>query len=97
MRTPQLAIDKQAVRMRLPDGSRSAESPWVWRGFLFMSLIALGLCLTLLAGHRVVFAGAWALITIAWFTTSMWLWRKHIEAARAPLAASTSSGRGGRR
>jgi hypothetical protein len=63
--------------MRLPDGTRSIQSPWVWRGFFFISLIALGLCLSLVASHDTLYAGAWALITIGWFSISMWLWRKH--------------------
>jgi hypothetical protein len=63
--------------VRLPDGSRSVQSPWVWRGFFLMSLIALGLCISFIAGHEMFFAGAWALITIGWFGLSMWLWRKH--------------------
>jgi hypothetical protein len=64
---------------RLPDGSRSVESPFVWRGFLFMSFIALGLCLTFAVGGRTLFAAAWALITVGWFSISMWLWRQHLR------------------
>jgi hypothetical protein len=65
--------------LRLPDGSRSAASPWVWRGFLLLSLIALGLCLVLFAGGRTFFGVAWAIITVGWFTVSMWLWRQHLR------------------
>jgi hypothetical protein len=65
--------------IRLPDGSRSAASPWVWRGFFFLSLIALGLCLVLFAGGRTLFGVAWAIITLGWFTVSMWLWRQHLR------------------
>lgn len=65
--------------LRLPDGSRSVVSPWVWRGFFFLSLIALGLCLVLFAGGRTLFAVAWAIITVGWFTVSMWLWRQHLR------------------
>ncbi len=64
---------------RLPDGSRSVQSPWVWRGFLFMSLIALGLCLSFATAGLVLFAVAWAVITVGWFAVAMWLWRKHIH------------------
>jgi hypothetical protein len=64
---------------RLPDGTRSVQSPWVWRGFFFMSLIALGLCLSFVAGHKGLYAGAWALIALGWFTISMWLWRRHVR------------------
>ena len=65
--------------MRLPDGSRSVQSPWVWRGFLFLSLIALGLFLSFATGHHVILATAWGLITIGWFCIAMWLWRKHLQ------------------
>jgi hypothetical protein len=63
--------------VRLPDGSRSVQSPWVWRGFFFLSLIGLGVCLSLLSGGDTGYAGAWAVITLGWFAISMWLWRKN--------------------
>jgi hypothetical protein len=66
-------------KLRLPDGSRSVQSVWVWRGFLFMSLIALGLCLTFAVGGRLFYTAAWAVIAIGWFVTSMWLWRQHVR------------------
>ena len=59
-------------RFRLPDGSRSAQSPWVWRGFLFLSLIALGLSLTFAAGAQTFYTVSWAVIAAGWFTTAMW-------------------------
>jgi hypothetical protein len=69
---------RQRVKaVRLPDGSRSVQSPWVWRGFFFMSLIALGVCLTFVSGGQAGYGLAWAVITVGWFTISMWLWRKH--------------------
>jgi hypothetical protein len=66
------------MKVQLPDGTRSVQSPWVWRGFLFMSLIALGLCLALAVGDQTLYALAWGIITLAWFATSMWLWRRHV-------------------
>jgi threonine/homoserine/homoserine lactone efflux protein len=68
-----------SARLRLPDGTRSAQSPWVWRGFLFMSLIALGFCLILAAGGDTLYAVAWGAITLSWLGFSMWLWRKNIR------------------
>jgi len=76
-----------ATRLKLPDGSRSVDSPWVWRGFLFMTFIALGLCLTFAMGGQRMFALAWAVITAGWFATSMWLWRKHVRADDAAWQA----------
>jgi hypothetical protein len=64
---------------RLPDGSRSVESVWVWRGFFFMSLVALGLAISFVDTQRVGFAAAWGIIAVGWFSLSMWLWRKHVR------------------
>jgi hypothetical protein len=64
---------------RLPDGSRSVSSPWVWRGMLLMSLIALGLCISLLEERHRGYGIAWAVITVGWFSLSMWLWRRHVR------------------
>jgi hypothetical protein len=93
-RTATTPVEADSGRFHLPDGSRSAGSPWVWRGFLFMSFIALGLCLTFAAGSRIFYATAWAVITVGWFTLSMWLWRQHIRyddaARRAPAPGRRS-------
>jgi hypothetical protein len=62
---------------RLPDGSRSVQSPWVWRAMLMLSLIALGFCLTFAVGQHALLALAWAVIGLGWFGISMWLWRRH--------------------
>ena len=82
----------QSWRDRLPDGSKSVQSPFVWRLFAFMSLIALGIFIMCLAGGEPVYAGCWALITVGWFTTSMWLWRKHIKADDAAWEARKRRG-----
>jgi hypothetical protein len=68
--------------VRLPDGSRSVESVWVWRGFLLLSLVALGLCIAFAAGGQLFYAVAWAVIAAGWFTVSMWLWRQHLRTVR---------------
>ncbi len=75
-------------RVRLPDGTRSVQSRWVWRGFLFMSFIALGFCITFAVGHQTWYALAWGVITLGWFTISMWLWRKHVLDDNAAWEAS---------
>jgi hypothetical protein len=75
-------------RFRLPDGSRSTQSPWVWRGFFFMSLIALGLCIAFATAGQYFFAGAWGVITAGWFAISMWLWRRNVLFDRADYAAT---------
>jgi hypothetical protein len=91
--TPKPPTNPPARLFRLPDGTRSTQSPWIWRAFLFMSLIALGLCLTFTAGHQTLYALAWATITLGWFTISMWLWHRHTryddQQWRARKAASS--------
>lgn len=74
-----VSAPQESGRWRLPDGSRSVQSPWVWRGFLFMSLIAFGLFLGFAITGRTFYAVAWAVITVGWLTTSLWLWRKHVK------------------
>ena len=77
-------------RVRLPDGSRSVQSPWIWRGFFLLSLVALGLALSLsLQGHY-LFAALWLVITAGWFATSMWLWRKNVLLDRAEMAEAAA-------
>ena len=66
-------------RFRLPDGSRSVQSPWVWRGFAFMSLVALGFCIIFAVGDQIFYAASWGFITAGWFAIAMWLWRKHVR------------------
>jgi hypothetical protein len=66
-------------RTKLPDGSKSVQSVWVWRGFFFMSLMAVGLCISFAQSGLTVFAAAWGVIGAGWFATSMWLWRRHVR------------------
>jgi hypothetical protein len=91
---PQQTPAQISGRIRLPDGSRSVQSPWVWRGFLFMSLIAFGLFLNFVLAGLVGFAVAWALIAAGWFAIAMWLWRKHVR--DDDLAWQAARQRGGR-
>jgi hypothetical protein len=74
-------------RSRLPDGSRSVQSVWVWRGFFFMSLIALGLAISFADSGLRFYAVAWAVIALGWFGVSMWLWRRHVRDDDAAMAA----------
>jgi len=78
---------------RLPDGSRSVRSPWVWRGFLFMSLVALGLFLGFVSGGHTFMAVAWGFITVGWFSIAMWLWRKHVRDDNEWYASQRQRGR----
>jgi hypothetical protein len=84
---------KSGMALRLPDGSRSVESVWVWRAFFFMSLIALGLCISFVSGGELFFATAWGVIAAGWFAVSMWLWRKHLRDDDAAWQARQSGRR----
>jgi hypothetical protein len=75
----QQSIVQSARKVHLPDGSRSARSPWVWRGLFMMALVALGICLTLAAGGHLLVAACWAVIAAGWFGFSMWLWRQNVR------------------
>lgn len=85
---------EQRTRLSLPDGSRSVQSPFVWRLFVFMSLIAVGLCIMLVSAGKPLFAVAWAVIALGWFTTGMWLWRKHVRDDDEAWAAKKAGGKG---
>jgi hypothetical protein len=62
--------------------SRSVRSVWVWRGFLMMSLVAIGVAIILLGNGAPGFAIAWLVIACGWFAISMWLWRQHTHQER---------------
>lgn len=80
------------MEIRLPDGSRSIQSPWIWRGFLLLSLVALGLVIAFAASGHSLFAAEWGVITAGWFATSMWLWRQHVQYEDALYAARRTGG-----
>jgi hypothetical protein len=81
-------------RGRLPDGSKSVQSVWVWRGFFFMSLIAVGLVISFADQGLRFYALMWAIIAVGWFGISMWLWRKHVQDDNAASQTRESGGRG---
>lgn len=57
--------------------SRSVRSVWVWRAFLLMSLVALGIAILLAGNGATSFAILWGVIAAGWFGIAMWLWRMH--------------------
>jgi hypothetical protein len=64
-------------RYSVPD-SRSVRSPWVWRAFVVMALVAAGIDIVVAGnGVRTFFVVAWAIIAAGWFAIGMWLWRQH--------------------
>ena len=61
------------------EDSRSVRSPWVWRGFLMMSLVAIGVVIILATNHKTTYAALWGVIAAGWLAVSMWLWRQHLR------------------
>ncbi|MDE3204186.1 MAG: hypothetical protein KGQ66_08170 [Acidobacteriota bacterium] len=57
--------------------SRSVRSGWVWRGFMMLALLALGVALIMVGNHHSTLALLWVVIAVGWFATAMWLWRQH--------------------
>lgn len=60
----------------------SVRSVWVWRGFLFMALIGLGISISLFSAGNTAFGAAWVFIAAGWLSISMWLWRRHVVSER---------------
>ncbi|HTW21034.1 MAG TPA: hypothetical protein VME70_12585 [Mycobacteriales bacterium] len=88
-----MAEPRSSHSFRLPDGTRSVQSVWVWRAFLLMSLVAFGLCLTFVTNGWLLYASAWGVIGAGWFAISMWLWRKHVREDDAAWQAARAKGR----
>ena len=59
------------------EDSKSVRSVWVWRAFLFMSLVAVGIAIILGTNGATMFAILWGVIAAGWFGISMWLWYQH--------------------
>ena len=57
--------------------SRHVRSAWIWRGFLVLSLVAIGVAIIMGANHHGTLAALWVVIAAGWFAISMWLWRMH--------------------
>ncbi len=57
--------------------SRSVRSAWIWRGFLMLALLAVGVAIIMGANHHGTLAILWVVIAAGWFGISMWLWRMH--------------------
>ncbi len=70
-------MPSETGRWQLSPRSAQVQSPWAWRGFLFMALIALGLAIGFWSGGRDVFGAAWTVISGAWLAVAMRLWRRH--------------------
>jgi hypothetical protein len=61
------------------DQSRSVQSVWVWRAFLMMALVAVGIAILLATNHDNTYAIGWGVIAAGWFGISMLLWKKHLD------------------
>ena len=74
--TPPAAGRKRTEKWEVRD-SRSVRSPWVWRAFLMMTLLGIGVAIIMGANHHGTLAALWVVIAAGWFGISMWLWRMH--------------------
>jgi hypothetical protein len=64
--------------------SRSVRSPWVWRAFVIMALVAVGIDIILAGnGARTFYLVAWGVIAAGWFGIAMWLWHQHNKQYRS--------------
>lgn len=57
--------------------SRSVRSGWIWRGFLMLTLLAVGVAIIMAGNHHSTLAILWGVIAVGWFAIAMWLWRQH--------------------
>lgn len=88
--TPAVTRPRRARSLRLVPSddrydvtsSRSVQTPWVWRGFLLMSLVAVGITIVLAGNGDGTFAVLWGVVAAGWFAISMWLWRMHTQFIR---------------
>ena len=80
---PAASPRREALRKAMSDEkwdvreSRSVRTPWVWRGFLLLTLFGIGVAIILEGNHHGTFALLWLVISAGWFAISMWLWRQH--------------------
>jgi hypothetical protein len=89
---PPVSTTTSDWKARLPDGSKSVQSVWVWRGFFLMSLVALGLAISFTSSHEGFYSVAWYVIAAGWFAISMWLWRRHVRDDNETWALQQKSG-----
>jgi hypothetical protein len=60
-----------------PSESVTVRSGWVWRGFVVLSLLAIGVVIIMAANGKSTLAVLWIVIAAGWFAVGMWLWRQH--------------------
>ena len=60
-----------------PEESSSVRSVWIWRAFLLLSLVAVGIVIIFATNGKTGYAAAWGVIAAGWFAISMWLWNQH--------------------
>jgi hypothetical protein len=61
------------------DESRSVRSVWVWRAFLLLSLVAVGVVIIFATNGKFGLAVGWGVIAAGWFAVAMFLWKRHSE------------------
>jgi hypothetical protein len=71
-----LAPVKDDNRFSLEE-SRFVRSAWVWRAFLLLSLMAIGVAIIFAGNGKTLDAVLWVVIAVGWGAFAIGLWRKH--------------------
>jgi hypothetical protein len=59
------------------EDSRFVRSVWVWRAFLLLSLVGVGVAIIFATNGKTTDAILWLVIAGGWFLFAMGLWHKH--------------------
>jgi hypothetical protein len=59
------------------DDSRFVRSVWVWRAFLLLAVLAVGVAIIFAGNGLAVDAVLWLVIAAGWFAFAMGLWHRH--------------------
>ena len=65
-------------RFSLED-SRFVRTTWVWRSFLMLSMVGIGIAIIFAGNGKSLLAVLWVVISLGWFAFAMGLWRKHTK------------------
>jgi hypothetical protein len=78
LRATATSEERASGRAEPPGLGVIVTSPWGWRIFAVITMVAIGLCLTFsLDGHG-VFGILWCVIAAAWGAFTYKLWRLHL-------------------
>ena len=64
------------------DDSKFVRSVWVWRTFLGLAMVALGVAIIFAGNGKGTIAILWVVIAVGWAAFAMGLWRRHMKLVR---------------